>query len=376
MLVSLDQQVPDRSGLASSRLRFSTGQIVRFCKRQMLSGAVAILLALWSAGCAPASESARNTTTSLPPASTLPSDAIPAATAPASPVPTSTPYPPSGAPIEPENTRHVALLARLGKGAWTEIAFSPDGRLLAVASGIGVYLYDAADLTEVGFLPTNAFISSMAFSPDGRLLAAGAMDMTVQLWHVARRVQVRTLAVRCSIWSIAFSPDSRLLAAGSECNEVQLWNVARGALVHTFTEPTRDVTSVAFSPDGRLLAAGAEDDTVRLWDVASRALVRTLVAKQTNRVESVTFSPDGRLLAVASRIGVYLYDAANLTETGFLPTDDFVWSVSRGIQGVYPAWPSRQMGSCWPLVLGTALCDCGTWRAERWCIRSQSLRGM
>jgi WD40 repeat protein len=114
----------------------------------------------------------------------------------------------------------------LGKGAWTEIAFSPDGRLLAVASRIGVYLYDAANLTETGFLPTDDFV-----------------------------------------WSVAFSPDSRLLAAGAGDGAVRLWDVARGALVRTLAEHTVSVRSVVFSPDGRLLASGSWDGTVRLWGI-------------------------------------------------------------------------------------------------------------
>ena len=44
-------------------------------------------------------------------------------------------------------------LARLGKGSISgNISFSPDGKILAVASGIGVWLYDAKSLTEIGLL--------------------------------------------------------------------------------------------------------------------------------------------------------------------------------------------------------------------------------
>ena len=70
------------------------------------------------------------------------------------------------------------------RGGVAEIAFSPDGRLLAVASSIGVYLYAAADLREVRFLPTDSPVRSVAFSPDGRALASGSWDGTVRLWGV------------------------------------------------------------------------------------------------------------------------------------------------------------------------------------------------
>ena len=67
------------------------------------------------------------------------------------------------------------------RGGVAEIAFSPDGRLLAVAATTGVYLYAAADLREVRFLPTDSPVRSVAFSPDGRLLASASDDRTIRL---------------------------------------------------------------------------------------------------------------------------------------------------------------------------------------------------
>ena len=157
-----------------------------------------------------------------------PTPVTPAPTLTEAPTPTEmpTPYPPPREPLGPENAARVAQLARWGKGWVAEIAFSPDGRLLAVASSIGVYLYAAADLREVRFLPTDA-----------------------------------------PVWSVAFSPDGRLLASGSLDNTIRLWDAASGALLRTLEGHTRSVNSVAFSPDGRALASGSWDGTVRLWGV-------------------------------------------------------------------------------------------------------------
>ena len=57
----------------------------------------------------------------------------PALTPTAVPVLASTPSPPPREPLNPENAARVAQLARWGKGWVDEVAFSPDGRLLAVA---------------------------------------------------------------------------------------------------------------------------------------------------------------------------------------------------------------------------------------------------
>ncbi len=66
-------------------------------------------------------------------------------------------------------------IARLGDGAVVgtdrAIAFSPDGGTLALATAIGIRLYETATLQEAGFIETEVRVYSAAFSPDGSLLA-------------------------------------------------------------------------------------------------------------------------------------------------------------------------------------------------------------
>jgi Tol biopolymer transport system component len=210
------------------------------------------------------------------------------------------PAPLRRAPIGPENVAGLVQLARLGNGRVSQFVFSPDGRLLAVASSLGTYLYDAETLAEVRCIQTDTEVLSVAFSPDGRLLASRADDGTVKLWEVATGREVRTLRGHTDwVRSVAFSPDGRLLASGADDGTVKLWEVATGREVRTLGGHTAGVESVAFSPDGRLLASGADDRTVKLWEVATGQVVRTL-GGHTARVLSVAFSPDGRLLAAGS----------------------------------------------------------------------------
>lgn len=79
--------------------------------------------------------------------------------------------------------------ARLGRGTLGEIRYSPDGTLLAVASGTGIWLYDTATYQEVNLLTgQSAEIFSIAFSPDGKTLASGSLDGTVLLWEILEEV--------------------------------------------------------------------------------------------------------------------------------------------------------------------------------------------
>ena len=76
--------------------------------------------------------------------------------------------------------------ARLGKGQMSgDIAYSPDGTRLAVASSIGIWLYDTETHQEVALLTGHTdWVISVSFSPDGSTLASGSSDGTILLWEV------------------------------------------------------------------------------------------------------------------------------------------------------------------------------------------------
>lgn len=77
-----------------------------------------------------------------------------------------------------------------GKGVYPRIAYSPDGKLLAIADGEGIGLYDVHGVTKVGVLP--GYSGAIAFSPDGRVFATGGLN-AVHLWDVGQRQPIGVL---------------------------------------------------------------------------------------------------------------------------------------------------------------------------------------
>ena len=223
--------------------------------------------------------------------------------------------------------------ARLGKGKIDEIAYSPDGSVLAVGAGPSIWFYETVNYQEIDHLvvSTHARVSSIAFSPNGLWLASGSGGV-VHLWDAGSRTLIDTLSGHNDrVLSVAFSPDSRKLASGSGDRTVILWEVETATRLHTLTAHTSRVNSVAFSPDGEMLASGSGDSRVILWDVETATQIATLPTdpELEGQVQGLAFSPDGETLAAANDFSiVYLWDVETATQIATLPIDSWTLSVA------------------------------------------------
>ena len=222
-------------------------------------------------------------------------------------------FSPDGRLLATSSVDHTVKLWRLGDGhltrtlvhpeGVTSVAFSADGQWLASGSYDGsVSLWRLRDGTLARRLAAHTgTVWSVAFSPDGAHLASSGEDKVVRIWRTDDGAPERTLAGHSlNVWSVAFSPDGRLLASGSFDHTVKLWRADSGTVLRTLTEPTEAVVHIDISPDGELLAGGGDDSAIRLWRLRDGALLQTLTGG-SNHVYTVAFSADGGWLASGGR---------------------------------------------------------------------------
>ena len=122
-------------------------------------------------------------------------------------------------------------LARIGKGNIRKVAFSADGRTLAVATDIGIWLYDTRTHQERALLGAHTQqVRDIAFSPKDNILAAG-FGKDIILWDVVSATQLKVLSNAQSetVSCVTFSPNGKTLASGTWHNKnIVLWDITTG----------------------------------------------------------------------------------------------------------------------------------------------------
>lgn len=181
------------------------------------------------------------------------------------------------------------------------LAFSPNGVLLATATGSQIYVIDLQS-AEVMSLGSVGKQPSLVFSPGGKSLASTCADSPceIHVWNL----QTGGMRVLKGDWtgpnSIAFSPDGSTIAAAGSDRSIRVWDLEKGT-ARILGHSNRQITSVAFLPDGKRLVSGSWDETMRVWNVQTGEA--QMLAENCSCISQVAVSADGERIVAASLDG-------------------------------------------------------------------------
>lgn len=215
-----------------------------------------------------------------------------------------------------------------GQGYITgELAFSPDGKILALGVGKNIILWNVESEKTNTLTASTKFTSKpeFCFSPDGKTIVSVMGTEKIILWDVSTGNGKVIDSNNIPIFDVTFSPDGNTIASVGRFNGIHLWDAKSGKRIRTLEHTFNDLLAVRFSPDGNILAAIIDgDNNIAFWDIRTGKMINVLRG-HTDGIEAITFSPDGRILASGSfDKSIILWDVA---------TGNKIWD----IQGL-PNW--------------------------------------
>lgn len=290
----------------------------------------------------------------------------------------------------------------------TALAWTPDGSLLVIASGLQAQDDDRGEITTwnaaTGKLiresPTGSSVNCIALSGDGTQVASlqangrailwdlqsGHMLLSTTGWNLstpalgwsgnASRLYLIDPSGQITAWNtsdnsktavlrgytgavvdLAWSRDTRYLAASYLTGQLVLWNPTTGQKIRSWNGVPTESLRLAWNPsdDVDLLAIGS--DTVTIWNMATGNPTLALEGNLT-RVTALAWSPAHWQLAAAGSTGaLYIWDpntgqVLQHLETGHEVTG-LAWSPDEKMLGI--SWRKDDTG-------GIDVYDIQTWK--------------
>ena len=186
-------------------------------------------------------------------------------------------------------------IARFGKGGISDISRSADGNLIAVASRIGVWLYDAHTENFLSLIAVQGIgiLSAIALSPDSTQIATGDWDGNVVLWDIDSGKNFWTVNYEKRVDSIVFSQNGKHLAVRLADGFVAVLGADDGINAPITAHEKRWAKKskrtplanhpkntpgwlVTFSSNRKSLAGLNKDNSLMLWNVESGEEIQSI----------------------------------------------------------------------------------------------------
>ncbi|MEO8609401.1 MAG: hypothetical protein ABI690_16030 [Chloroflexota bacterium] len=227
-----------------------------------------------------------------------------------------------GEAISTQNAAQLTKLTTIGSGTITSVAWSPDGKLIALPGTTGIWLYKADDLSKPMTLIPNDVGYSLAaqFTDDSQHLVISDY-MGVAIWDIATQQETPLPNTLADHIGMDISPDGTLVALGDFKGNLTVVDLKSGAVKTQFSlkYASNPIMEVDFSPDGKRIAfTGSNlpvlvlDDPSGTWDnfEGEPRVFQANTQQSEAGTWSLHFNQDGSLLTARVGTDIYLWDTA------------------------------------------------------------------
>ena len=256
-------------------------------------------------------------------------------------------------------THRARVVPPLPSGDTYDVAFARDGRTLVTGEAISslsstvitrpeqLTLRRASDgsvLHRSGMIPGGRLIG---FTAGGRYLLVTSGESVSYLLDSRNFARVHTFQLQ---GTVALSPVADTAAFGQDDGSVKLFDLRSGAVRPMGRRATGRVIGVGFSRDGKVLATTSDDGSVDVWDVPTASLRETFTGHAAAAAGPI-FSPDGATLYTASGDGsVIAWDVRGKRRLGrpfrFAPVaqgGEGVHAPAQGVAGAVAVSPDSSL---------------------------------
>jgi YD repeat-containing protein len=194
------------------------------------------------------------------------------------------------------------------ESSWVEhLAWTPDGRILAAASGRTIQLWKDRESLGVWY-DARRSVLAIAWAPDGKRLATAA-NKGLHLWRVGGDLPSQLLEFPGAAVALDWRPNAKALAVGTQDGFLQIWRqgTAEGKRSRSGQLTMRGypakVGCLNWHPrQPRIATAGGND--VVVWEVPKSGPAKAQpLRNHRNAVTALVYDPKGKLLATADRDG-------------------------------------------------------------------------
>ena len=192
--------------------------------------------------------------------------------------------------------RRWQMYTKLPGTSAENVAWSPDGRWLAIANGQIVRLMDYQNSSpelKLVLAGHNDNVKAVRFNTMGDRLATASADGTVRIWDADGREVFVYRDHEDAVHDVSWHPDGTRLASASLDGTVRIWST-NGKTIAVLRDHEAPVNAVAWNPNGKLLTSGCENKTIRYW--SETGVPGPVVDAHIGPVKSMAWNADGSQL--------------------------------------------------------------------------------